>query len=208
MRISLSQIESARKNPSKFAATFGNGFRGRPYFRLYFDMAIKRFQEKKGTIDQTIEFFTARCEDKLSHQTNYIGRLNRYRETLRIYCDTCANQGLDYFHWSLPVHINVGSHTITGTAKNLHLKVVDSGYSVIHTQTEDADWSSELKWPLIQFAVAESMGATSDEVDVRAFRMDTANFEVQAFSMEEIDEALLESEKLINQVEGILSDVS
>ena len=202
MKLALSQLESARKNPRKFASQPGRGFPIRANFKMYFVSAVKRFHEGM-TEDGAVEYFARKAEEKLKLQNYYEQRLAHYKESLRNYCRLFSGEGLSFVQSSLPLKLRAGRHDLTGTVRNLSIRIDPSGYSVMLTQLEASEWTEELKWPLIQQAVSETMGCLPEEVDIRAFHMDDSSFFRHEYTIAQIAEAYDEARDLLDLLERL-----
>jgi len=201
MKLAFSQLERARKNPAKFGRAFspGGGFFNNANFRVYFFAAMRQFHEGK-TKKEALQFFDDKCNDKLSHQAHFQGRLTHYKNVLADYCDTFAAQGCQFVEAAKRVSLVLGNHTLRGKIERFDIRL-PAGYRATATQLHETDWENELRWPLLQKAISQEYGCSTAEVEVGVFCFENGKYEYRIYTDEEIATAEAETETVLTQVE-------
>jgi hypothetical protein len=202
MKVSFSQLEEARRNPARFKRrqAASKGFFNNKNFRAYFVAAMKRFHQG-GTKPQVVKFFRDKCVANLDKQLNFNSRLNNYLGVLAGYCDSYSAQGCVFVEARKVVGLALGSHTLTGTLQRFDVRA-SGGYRGTLTQMEQTDWQKELRWPLIQKAIADDLLCPSSEVEVGIFSLDTGLYGYNIFTEKQINDAEQEALSLLGVVES------
>ncbi|MBA2272208.1 MAG: hypothetical protein H0W20_16685 [Chthoniobacterales bacterium] len=199
MTLSFSQLESARRNPAKFGASqTGSGFYNSNNFRTYLIASINRFH-RGDTKEQVLEYFEERCRAKLTLLNYFETRLNHYKDVIAGYCDGFGADGSVFVETNKKTALVVANHILKGRIDRFDLRV-PAGYRLTAAQLREGDWQSELRWPLIQRAIATELNCPSDEVEVGTFCFETGRHEHRVFSDSEIDEAQAEAEAVLTTV--------
>jgi hypothetical protein len=200
MKLSFSQLESARKNPARFGSSFsgGRGSFNSNNFRTYLLAAINRFHRGESK-KQVLDFFEDKCRTKLSLRSQFKGRLAHYMKVLADYCDGFASQGCSFVESNKFTSLTVGTHTLTGKVDRFDLRI-PTGYRATAGQLYETNWESELRWPLIQRAIAREINCPVDEVEIGVFCFETGGYEYKIFSDSEITSAEAEANNVLTAV--------
>jgi hypothetical protein len=205
MKMSFSQIEEARKNPSRFAARSLSGksqFFSQKNFRAYFFKALREFHRGKSKRQVLLEFDQL-CENNLSRQTHFQGRFKHYHQVLANYCDSYASQGCRLIETRKKAGLTLNTHRLSGFVDRFDL-LLPIGYRATITQLYDVPWTDDLRWPLIQKGLADELGCSTDQVEVGIFCLETGAYSYNSFSSSEIAEAITEAESVLSAVESRL----
>jgi hypothetical protein len=201
MILPFSQLEHARKNPAHFGKNYSSGsgrFNSRN-FRTFLTTAISQFH--RGSSKQVVmKAFAKKCEDKLKLQAHFQARLKHYHNILEAYCDSYSSQGCQFVEVKKPTLLAIGPHLLRGRVDRFDMRV-PSGYRATTTQLERSHWESELRWPLIQKAIATELGSPTSEVEVGVFCFDDASYGYRIFTDAEIAAAEAEAEGILTVVE-------
>jgi len=204
MILPFSQLEIARKNPGKFGKRYApgsGGFNSRN-FRTFLSTAVRDFH-RGATKDDVLKEFTKKCEDKLKLQAHFNPRLKHYVKILSEYCDSYATQGCQFVEARKSTQLVIGTHLLRGNVDRFDIRVA-GGYRATMTQLEQSSWESELRWPLIQKAMANDLGAPINEVEVGVFCYADGLYAYRIFTNTEISGAEAEALTVLNQVEASL----
>jgi hypothetical protein len=207
MRLSFSQLEQARKNPRKFGQSYKPGainFSSKN-FRTYLFAAIKRFHNG-GSKEEVLQFFLEKSKEKLEGQNHFQARLTHYTKILDSYCDTFPDQGCRVIETGKRTSLKIRDHVLSGKIERLDLRLA-SGYRATTTQLNKADWENELRWPLVQKAIAQELACSTAEVEVGVFCFEDGKYGYRTFSNEEILAAENEAEHVLTEVERNVSTI-
>lgn len=201
MKLAFSQLESARKNPARFASGFsgtGGGYFNSNNFRTYLLAAINRFHRGESK-KQVLDFFEDRCRTKLALRRQFKGRLAHYTRVLSDYCEGFPSQGCQFVESNKVTSLILGTHTITGKIDRFDVRI-PTGYRATAGQLYETDWGSELRWPLIQQAIAQEINCPATEVEVGVFCFENGQYEYKTFTAAEITAAQSEADSLLTTV--------
>ena len=207
MKLSFSQLENARQNPSKFGRRFrtGGGFFSNSNFRTYFVSAIRLFHQGKSA-QQAVDHFEQLCTAKLSHLQHFEARLQHYKIVLMNYCRTFGKQKCEVVAIKRRVWLQVGNHLLGGIIERLDLRL-PKGFRVTATEMERTDWRHQLRWPLIQKAIALEIGCLPAEVEIAVFSLDDGGYVSKTYSDSEIAQAEVETVSVLDEVEENLPEI-
>jgi hypothetical protein len=147
--------------------------------------------------------FTKKCEDKLKLQAYFQPRLKHYLKILAAYCDTYSLQGCQFVEVKKPTKLLVGSHTLRGRVDRFDMRI-PGGYRATTTQLERTQWEDELRWPLIQKAIANELGASTSEIEVGVFSYEDGSYGYRVFDDDKIAAAEDEALVILTEVENNL----
>jgi hypothetical protein len=148
-----------------------------------------------------VDAFTNKCEDKLKLQAHFAARLKHYRNILEAYCDSYGSQGCQFIEVKKPTLLAIGPHLLRGRVDRFDMRM-PTGYRATVTQLERSLWESELRWPLIQKAIATELAAPMSEVEVGVFCYDDATYWYRIFSDAQIAVAEAEAGTILTEVEA------
>lgn len=201
MILPFSQLEAARKNPAKFGEGYSPGpgrFNSRN-FRTFLTSAISQFH--KGLPKQEVlDAFTKKCNDKLRLQLHFDARLKHYAKMLTKYCDSYALQGCQFVEAKKTTILAIGSHLLRGRVDRFDMRI-PTGYRATTTQLERSQWESELRWPLIQKAIAVELNSSPSEIEVGVFCYEDGSYGYLVFSDADIATAEQEAGAVLEEVE-------
>ena len=75
------------------------------------------------------------------------------------------------------------------------------GYRATAIQLTPQNWKDELRWPLIQKALANDMGCAPSDVEIGVFSFDDGRYGYQVYSDADISAAEAEAESVLTTVE-------
>jgi len=207
MRLTLYQLEEARRNPRRFGEQLAiaeeEGKKGRynsNNFRTYITNAVRGYHANQPWPD-LLEEFLRQCRTKLPHVHFAAQRTARYEETLKGYFTSYPSQGVVFIEMEKRFSLGIGRHVITGKVDRLDRRR-RRGYRATDIQINKAPWRRKLRWPIIQHALAEELGGSSAEVEVGVHCFETGSPDYHIFDHVEIEAALAEAEEICDKVVG------
>jgi hypothetical protein len=201
MTLLFSQLENARSNPTRFAREHtgsGGGFNSRN-FRTYVVAAVRRFHRGMPKAD-VINFFEQKCADKLNLLSYWRHRADNYKRMLAAYCDAFSPANCQYVESNKRAALQLGYHLLTGKVDRFDLQD-PTGYRATAIQLTTTKWTDELRWPLIQKAIANEMGCAPSDVEIGVFSFDDGRYGYQVYSDADISAAEAEAESVLTAVE-------
>src|SRR5437870_4811437 len=169
MKLSFSQLESARKNPARFGSNFSGagGFFNSNNFRTYLLAAVNRFHRGESK-EQVLHFFEERCRTRLSLRRGFQSKLAHYLTVLADYCDGFAAQHCQFVESNKSISLALGNHLLTGRIDRFDVRI-PTGYRATAGQLYKTNWQLELRWPLIQNAIARELNCPPRELEIGVF---------------------------------------
>jgi hypothetical protein len=205
MTLLFSQLEDARRNPARFANAQAHGRAGfnSRNFRTYLLAATARFHRGMSKTE-VLDYFEEKCATKLTQLGYWRQRTNNYKKMLSAYCDVFSPDKSQYVESHKKTSLRVGKHALTGEINRFDLRD-PTGYKATVIQLAPRVWKDELRWPLIQKAIANDMGCASSEVEIGVFSFDDGNYGSEIYSDHHIAAAESEAENVLTAVETNLS---
>lgn len=200
MKFSITNLEKARKNPVEFAKmlksgkTSENEFGGYPKSMRWLN-AVCEFH-KNGKLGDAFEAI----------KSGFSGRKNtaQHRRELQMFYNSLDKYKTDVIGRKLvllksreKIHLKVNPQVkVAGIIPLIFMKPT-SGFSAYFISLDTPAWRSELKFPIIQTFVAESVFKTNvEEIEVGYIDYYTGEFNETAFSVAEINSAVKELESI------------
>jgi len=187
VKISISQLEDARANPTAFGQQLltggGKGFVSRGYFMDWRD-AVLRWHKSQANPD------VIRDELESILERRFTGRGNEKRraETLETLDDYVLNfLNLGYRTVLTRERIDVTPSVVppdtlqvTGEVPVIARQKTD--YIAIILLNREVDWESEIRSPIIQSAIASLMNVRSSNVSIGAYCFSTKEYDERCFT--------------------------
>ena len=190
MKFSITNLEQARRNPAEFAKLFEGG----------------ESQEKKfGGYPKSMRWLNAVCEFHINNdlsdafdalEKGFSGRKNtaQHRRELQTllkaldnYKNEATKRNLSLIKSREKIYIKVNMKVeIVGMIPLIFMKPA-SGFSAYFISPGNPAWKSELKFPVVQLFVAETVfKTTAEEIDVGYINYLSGEFNETCFSPSEI----------------------
>lgn len=209
-KISITNLEKARANPSQFGKALLDGslsarsFTGWPKSMKWHGAVIE--YHNTGDISKAI----TKLENYFSNRKD-TPKNRRELEDLIIaldnYVDEYNKKGYIYFDNKINIDkIITPQIKISGWIWLLNIKP-NGGYSgyIISKAVDEINWMLELRFPIIQDYIATNLyGCKLEEVDVGVIDYTTGNHYVTCFSKEYINDALVELNEIGSTISNIL----
>lgn len=194
MRISHTQLETARANPQAYRAAAANPPRfGGPSRKQYLRWAIRKNYHQTG-LSSALEYL----ERSFPKRKFTAKSLTEYSEYLQSYHDEYVRHSsavIEHTAFGDRIRMDIGPDCVlSGEIDRVDLTT--NGYAVWLIDQNDDEWRDELRMPLLQAHYASEMGAPLGEVSVGFFFFDTATYESARFSDSEVRAAVREATNL------------
>lgn len=211
-KLSITNLEKARENPSKYGKAIkdgtleNNSFNSRPKSMKWLD-AVMVFHNT-GDLSKAI----LKLENSFSNRKD-TPKNRRELEALIIALDNYVDEHnmKEFIHFDKTININLQLSPqlkISGWIWLLNIKA-EGGYSgyIISKNVDEINWMLELRYPIVQDYIANTLyGCKLDEVDVGVIDYTTGKHYTICYSQEDIDEALEELNDLGSIISNILND--
>lgn len=208
MKLSLSELERARKEPKKFAASKLRKFMGmRPTFPMYWVLAAKAYHRLKAGNDpeadrKSVDYFAQQCEAKLAQDPDFEAKLLQNIDKLRIYFASYAALNCPLVQVNKRVVFDaLPGHYLSGRVDRLDLDP-SGGYVATNFESSASDWKTRLRIPITQQALANELGCRVSEVRVGIYCVETSYHSYVRLKEAEIKQAVTELEALMGRVEA------
>lgn len=209
-KISITNLEKARSNPSQYGKALLNGslasnsFGGRPKSMKWYDAVME--YHNTGDISKA----TSKLEYSFSSRKD-TPKNRRELEDLIIALDNYVDEHnkKGYIHFDKTINIDkqlTPQIKISGWIWLLNIKPA-GGYSgyIISKEVDEINWMLELRFPIIQDYIASTLyGCKINEVDVGVIDYTTGNHYTTSYSQEDVEDALEELNKIGFTISNIL----
>lgn len=209
-KISITNLEKARMNPSKFGKSIVEGtlssgaFGGRPKSMKWHDAVME--YHRTNDISKAI----SRLENSFSNRKD-TAKNRREVEDLIIaldnYVDEYTNKGFIHFDKTININKQLSSKIrLSGWIWLLNRKST-GGYAgyIISKEVDSLNWMWELRFPIIQDYIANTLyGCQITDVDVGVIDYTSGNHFTISYSQKDIHDALAELTKISSTIDKIL----
>lgn len=202
-KISFSQLESARKNPTAFAKSLHSPEVGRGRFSKYmaWQYAIFHYHAQKGDLSKAITYFEKTFQRNFKDNPKNEIERKGYVEQLIAYANDEQKNNLTYLEHKKRVSISLTGKLRLGGELPL-IKMNDRyGYSVYFFSRKSATWETELRFPIVQNFVARTLyNVDLSEVEVGVYSLDFRKHVQQTYSDSDIRDAVKELQSIGNTI--------
>ena len=200
MKFSITNLEKARKNPVEFAKmlksgkTSENEFGGYPKSMRWLN-AVCEFH-KEGRLADAFEAIDSGFSGR-KNTAQHRRELQMFYTALDKYKTEIAGRKLALLKSREKIHIKVNLQVeIAGIIPLIFMKP-SSGFAAYFISPDAPAWISELKFPVIQSFVAESVFKTNvEEIEVGYINYFTGEFNETSYSAAEINASVKELESI------------
>lgn len=200
MKFSITKLEQARRNPIEFAQTLKSGkssennFGGYPKSMRWLN-AVCEFHKNGNLSDafESIDHGFSRRKNTAQHRRE----LEMFYKALDKYKNETVKRKLTLLKSREPIHINLNSQVeISGIIPLIFMKPT-SGFSAYFISLSNSVWKTELKFPVIQSFIAESVFKTNiKEIEVGYIDYLTGELNETSFPSAEINTSAKELENI------------
>ncbi len=191
-KISFSQLESARKNPTSFAKSLSIPSGNLPRFSKFmaWQLAVYRFHKDKGDLTKAVNYFQATFMKNFTHNSKNIAERDDWIFDLQTYTTNHIKRKLTYIEHKKRINIPLTSKVRLGGELPLIKMNTKGGYSVYFFSRENNLWESELRFPIIQNYVASTLyGVDLSDVEVGVYSLVFKKHLQKSFTQREVDDA-------------------
>ncbi len=206
MKIKHKELEWARREPHEYAShlytvtsgkTSGGGGRGfYPFWRL----AVFHYHKLAGDRESAINYFRALVTNKLNDNDRNRKLLEQYVEHLNNYFDDYEHSGYCPFETKKRININIGSiFSVVGEIPRLDVVTISGstgGIAVYLFSKSQFDWTSELRFPLLQDYLSKETGYMLEETSVGIYCLEAGEHQSIVFLRKQVDDAIEEAREL------------
>lgn len=210
-KISITNLEKARMNPSKFGKSMLDGtlssgaFGGRPKSMKWHDAVME--YHKTNDISKAI----TKLENSFSNRKD-TAKNRREVEDLIIaldnYVDEYTKKGFIHFDKTINIDKQLSPVVrLSGWIWLLNMKSA-GGYAgyIISKEVDSLNWMLELRFPIIQDYIANTLyGCQITDVDVGVIDYTTGNHYTACYSQGDINDALTELNDISSTISNILN---
>jgi hypothetical protein len=208
--ISISQLETIRKNPISYAKSIKDGkveqksFGGRPKSVKWLESVLTYHttSDISKAIDNLEQAFSNRQDTRAN-----LRELEKLINALDNYVDEYTKSGYIFIDKKINMDIPITKTLkITGWIWLIYLKP-DTGCAgfIVSKEINEMKWKLELRFPIIQDYLATKLyGYSSKDVDVGLIDFQTGKLYTNSFSEIEISDSLLEFEQIKNKMKKVL----
>ena len=208
MKLSLSQLERARRAPKSVAAAQLREFGGiKPTFAGYWVFAAKLYHKlakanDRRALKKAHDYFLQHCRLKLSSDPDFDNRVGLFSRRLDEYVQNHSMLGQPTVQTNKRVLFgDIPGHLISGTIGRLDI-VPAGGFAATNYEAKASDWKSQLRTAIIQQALAQELGRSFSEIRVGMYCIDAGEHEYVTLDEAAIQAAIAELTKVLNSVES------
>lgn len=194
-KISFSQLESARKNPTAFAKSLISPSGGIPRFSKFmaWQLAVHRYHKEKGNLSEAVNYFETTFMRNFTDNSKNEAEREDWILELQAYSTDDIKRKLTYVEHKKRISIPLTSKVRLGGELPLIKMNNKGGYSVYFFSRESSLWESELRFPVIQNYVASTLyNVDLNDIEVGVYSLNLKKHLQRSFTQKEIDAAVKE----------------
>lgn len=191
-KISLSQLESARKNPAAFAKSLSSASSGTPRFSKFmaWQLAVHRYHKEKSDLSKAINYFEATFMRNFADNRKNESEKEQWILELQAYSADDIKRKLTFVEPKKRISIPLTSKVRLGGELPLIKMNNKGGYSIYFFSRENSLWEDELRFPIVQNYVASTLyNVDLDEVEVGVYSLDLKKHLHRSYTQKQVDEA-------------------
>jgi hypothetical protein len=194
-KISFSQLESARKNPTAFAKSLSSPSGGTPRFSKFmaWQLAIHHYHKERGDLSKAVNYFETTFIRNFADNSKNTAEREDLIVELQAYSNDNIKKKLTYVEHKKRINIPLTSKIRLGGELPLIKMNNKGGYSVYFFSRASTLWEGELRFPVIQNFVAETLyNVDLSEVEVGVYAVDFRKHLQRSYTQKEVDDAVKE----------------
>jgi len=207
-KFSITQLETARKNPTQFANNLKDtagvkpSFFGRGKFTRWQD-SVGEFH-KQNDLSKAINYLEKSFSNRADNSKNR-NEVARFISSLDGYAGEFNKKGFTLLDRRKNIHIDLNSKVfISGQIPIIYMNT-KGGFSVYFFSQIGIGWEGELRFPIVQKYFAETVyGVDLNKIEVGIFSTANDKFSQQTFSENEVNDADKELKKIGKVIYNIL----
>ena len=207
MKLSLSQLESARRRPKFVAAAQLRTFKGmRPTFAGYWGFAVKLYHKlvkanDPQSVQKAQDYLLQHCRAKLSQDPNFDSKIALYTNRLNEYFASHARLNQPTIQTNKRIQFTkIPGHLVSGTIGRLDI-IPAGGFAATNFEERGSDWKSQLRIPIIQQALADELGRHRGEIRVGMYCIESGSHEYITLPDAVIQKGISELKNVLDAVE-------
>ena len=194
MRLSLTQLETARSDPRAMATTLRSGTKSRLRFSraqaLY--LSARKFHKQNDNLTAARDYLIAVYRRNFLQPKEMLKLLNE----LDLYAGAYQATGNTITNLGARISITIDSDfQLTGEIPRIDI-VPSGGYAIWLFSRSDRQWKDELRMPIIQYYFAQTFGVDISSVSVGFYFFTAARYDSNRYSQAKIDNARRECRSL------------
>ena len=202
-KISFSQLETARKNPTTFATSLSSPDAGNGRFSKYmaWQCAVFYYHKQKWDLSKAITYFETTFQRNFKDNPKNEIERKGYVEQLIAYAADEQKNKLTYLEHKKRISIPLTGKLRLGGELPL-IKMNDKyGYSVYFFSRKSTNWETELRFPIVQNFLARTLyNVDLSEVEVGVYGLDFKKHVQQTYSDSDIGDAVKELQSVGNAI--------
>lgn len=194
-KISFSQLESARKNPTAFAKSLSSPSGDTPRFSKFmaWQLAVNHYHKERGNLSTAVNYFETTFMRNFADNSKNTAEREDWILELIAYSDDNIKNKLTYVEHKKRINIPLTSEVRLGGELPLIKMNNKGGYSIYFFSRESTLWEGELRFPVIQHFVATTLyNVALSEVEVGVYSLDFQKHLQRSFTSKEVDDAVKE----------------
>jgi hypothetical protein len=209
MRINHKELEWARRKPQEYAGHLYSkqskkstgGGRG---FYSFWRLAVLHYHKLTGDREEAINYYTGLVKKNLNDNAKNRKRLEQYVEHLNDYFDDYERLSYCPFETRKRVNIDIGSDfSIVGEIPRLDVVSIGGtagGIAAYLFSKKQSDWTSELRFPLLQYYISKESGYALEETSIGMYCLESKRHQNVVFLHKRVDEAIEEARELADLI--------
>jgi hypothetical protein len=198
-KISLSQLETARKNPTAFAKslTTPNGSSPRFSKMMAWQYSVYHYHKEKGNLSKATTYFESIFQRRFADNASNERQRKEYVEKLIEYAENDSKNKLTYVEHRKRISISLTSKIRMGGELPLIKMNNQGGYSVYFFHRLRTPWETELRFPIVQHFVASTLYNVSlSEVEVGVYSLPLGEHQQRHYTEREVIDAVKELQSI------------
>ncbi|MEO8665936.1 MAG: hypothetical protein ABI462_10600 [Ignavibacteria bacterium] len=195
-KFSITQLETARRNPKEFANNMKESagttppFFGRGKLMRWQD-SVSEFH-KQNDLAKAINYLGKTFSNRADNAKNR-KEVERFIVSLDAYVSQFKKKRFTIMDLRKKIHINLNSKVFISGQIPIIFMNIKGGFSIYFFVQGGLGWETELKFPILQKYFAEEIyGTDLDKIEVGIFSIGSDKFFQQTFTNDEIKEADIE----------------
>ena len=210
MKLSLSQLERARRHPKAFAAAQLSKFRGiRPTFFGYWVFAAKLYHKllkanDPRALQKAQDYLLEHCRAKLSSDDDFDEKIALYSKRLGEYIASHATLQQPTIQTNKRIEFSgVAGHTISGVIGRLDI-IPGGGFAATNFELRPTNWQDHLRTAITQRTLANDLGRSPSKIQVGMYCLEMRSHDYVSLSDNQIEKSITESARVLNTVDAEL----
>jgi hypothetical protein len=206
-KISFSQLESARSNPSAFAKSLTSPNGSNPRFSKFmaWQLAVFEYHKNRDDLSIAINYFETTFIRNFADNTKNNNERENFIAQLENYTNDHKKNKLTYIEHKKRISFPLTNKIRLGGELPLIKMNNKGGYSLYFFSRESTAWESELRFPVLQSFVATTLyNVDLSEVEIGVYNLESNKHMQKSYSESEIKIAIKELETIGEKVSNFL----